>query len=24
LSDAREQGTDALCSFLGVKVDDCK
>jgi hypothetical protein len=24
LSDAREQGTDALCAFLGVKVDDCK
>lgn len=24
LSEAREQGTDALCAFLGVKVDDCK
>ena len=24
LQEAREQGTDALCAFLGVKVDDCK
>lgn len=24
LDTAREQGTDALCAFLGVKVDDCK